>query len=74
MEGGEVRVLQSTVTANVLDVLSAALAASDDTSWRTSKCQSNYPIVDSFTVQIEGHEMRLAALGIKLWQLQVHVA
>lgn len=58
--GGETRVLRSASTANVLDVLSAALAASDDTSWRRPKCQSTSPIVGSFTVQIEGHEMRLA--------------
>ncbi len=58
--GGEVRVLRSADTANVLDVLSVALAASDDTSWRPPKCQSNYLIVGAFTVQIEGHEMRLA--------------
>jgi hypothetical protein len=60
MDGGEVRVLRSAGTANVLDVLSAALAASDDTSWRTPKCETNYPIVGSFTVKIAGHDMRLA--------------
>lgn len=58
--GGEVRVLRSAGTANVLDVLSAALAASDNTSWRTPKCQTSYSIVGSFTVQIEGRKMRLA--------------
>lgn len=60
MDGGELRVLRSARTANVLDVLSAALAASDDTSWRTPKCETIYPIVGSFTVQIAGHKMRLA--------------
>lgn len=59
-DAGEVRVLRSADTANVLDVLSATLATSDDTSWRTPNCQSSYPIVGSFTVQIKGHEMRLA--------------
>jgi len=60
MGGGDVQVLRSVDTANALDVLSAALAASDDTSWRSPKCQTSYPIVGSFAVQIEGHEMRLA--------------
>lgn len=59
-DAGEVRVLRSAGTANILDVLSASLAASDNTSWRTPKCQSSSPIVGSFTVQIGGHEMRLA--------------